>query len=248
MGLFDNMGSFVRRGTDAAGRAAETANLKMQLNDLMKRRQGLAAQLGASLYEPTKEIQEFRAGREQIYDSIEAIDRQRAALERQLADIEAASQAAQMATVRYTCPRCGSSVYAQDSFCSGCGLPIADVKAMILNAAPQQAPNSGMACPSCGAPINEGDVFCMSCGKALSATDVPPAQEMIQDTATNSGYLEQEDETVYDPNTAITVPAQKSVVEEAASIDAMPDGGFCPNCGNPVEAGQAFCGVCGSKI
>lgn len=249
MGLLDNMGSFVRRGTDAAGRAAGTANLKMQLNDLMKRRQGLAAQLGASLYESTREIHEFRAGREQIYDDIEAIDRQRESLEQQLAEIEAASQAAQMASVRYTCPRCGASVYAQDSFCSGCGLSIAEVKSLILNASPQPIQSTGMVCPGCGAPINEDDVFCMNCGKDLRISETPEEEcEMPGGAEPDSSCTEGEGEAIDDSSSDLPIIPQEIDATEAISSGTPSNEGYCPNCGNPIEAGQVFCGICGSKI
>lgn len=82
----------------------------------MKRRQALAAQLGASLYDATKDDPTFRAGREAIYDGIAAIDAERAGYQAEIDRIEAEAQAA---AVRYTCPFCGSSVAVSDLFCSG---------------------------------------------------------------------------------------------------------------------------------
>lgn len=54
MGLMDNITSAVNRGTAAAGRETEKIRLKARMNELTKQRQGLAAQLGASLYEATR--------------------------------------------------------------------------------------------------------------------------------------------------------------------------------------------------
>lgn len=55
MGILDNITSSVNKGLAATNRATSTMKLKAQMNDALKRRQNLAAQLGASLYEATKD-------------------------------------------------------------------------------------------------------------------------------------------------------------------------------------------------
>ena len=51
MGFLDNVASAVNRRTAAAGRDADKIKLNARIGELNKQRQGLAAQLGASLYE-----------------------------------------------------------------------------------------------------------------------------------------------------------------------------------------------------
>lgn len=51
MGFLDNVASAVSRGAAAAGRGADKIKLNARIGELNKQRQGLAAQLGASLYE-----------------------------------------------------------------------------------------------------------------------------------------------------------------------------------------------------
>ncbi|WP_452040127.1 hypothetical protein [Adlercreutzia rubneri] len=51
MGFLDNVTSAVSRGAAAAGRSADRIKLNARIGELNKQRQGLAAQLGASLYE-----------------------------------------------------------------------------------------------------------------------------------------------------------------------------------------------------
>lgn len=51
MGFLDNVTSTVNRGTAAAGRSADKIKLNARIGELNRQRQGLAAQLGASLYE-----------------------------------------------------------------------------------------------------------------------------------------------------------------------------------------------------
>ena len=74
MGFLDNVQSSINRGMAGANRSANAMKLKSQLSDAMKRRQALAAQLGASLYDVTKGDPSFRSGREALYDGIAAID------------------------------------------------------------------------------------------------------------------------------------------------------------------------------
>ena len=94
MGFLDNVTNTFNRGAAAADRTTRSLKLKGQLSDIAKRRQELATQLGASLYEVTKENAELRAGREPLYDGIAQCDMERAEVERMLAAIEAEANAA----------------------------------------------------------------------------------------------------------------------------------------------------------
>lgn len=73
--------------------------------DALKRRQGLAAQLGASLYEITKDNAELRQGREGLFDGIAAIDGERARLQAEIDQLEAESAARSFVTRRTPAPR-----------------------------------------------------------------------------------------------------------------------------------------------
>lgn len=172
MGLFDNVTAAVNRGTAAAERAARKVKLQAQLGDVNKRRQGLAAQLGASLYEATRENEVFRAGRETLYDGIASCDAERDGLQAQIAQIEAEAAAEAAAAHSFTCGVCGARVSEADLFCSGCGTPAAEAKAAVQRAeepasAPAEEAPAGPVCPSCGATVAEGDLFCMGCGACL---------------------------------------------------------------------------------
>lgn len=165
MGLLDNVTSAVNRGTAAAGRGAEKVKLKAQLADITKRRQGLAAQLGASLYEATKNDAALREGREALYAGIAACDTERAECLQQIEEIDQAAAADAEAAASYTCAVCGARMGGADLFCSGCGTPAEKARA----AAPAAAP-SGPVCAVCGAPLGEGDLFCMACGAKVEAS------------------------------------------------------------------------------
>ncbi len=177
MGFLDSLQSSVNRGVAATNRATSTMKLKAQMSEALKRRQALAAQLGASLYEVTKDDATLRAGREALYDGIAACDAERAGYQAEIERIEAESAAATAANSYYVCPFCGSHVMTTDLFCSGCGKSMADITAALSaqqQAAAAPAPVAGGAtCPQCGAPVNAGDAFCMSCGYNLAAAAAP---------------------------------------------------------------------------
>ena len=174
MGLFDSISTTINRGASAAERTAKKLKLKNQINDVMRRRQSFAAQLGASLYETTKDDEAMRVGREPLYDGIAACDQEKAECEAQIAAIEAEEAAAQM----ISCSRCGATIAAGDLYCSGCGLSVEEMKAAA--AAEEAAPeNIGRVCPNCGGVLGDEDVFCVACGTKY----VAPAADFEVDGA-----------------------------------------------------------------
>lgn len=89
MGFIDDVQSSLNRGMAATGRATTAMKLRAQMNDALKRRQNLTAQLGASLYEVTRNDLALRAGREALYDGIAVCDQERADCQAQIDQLEA---------------------------------------------------------------------------------------------------------------------------------------------------------------
>lgn len=260
MSFFDDLQNSINRGVAGANRTGNTIKLKAQLSEAMKRRQTLAAQLGASLYDVTKDDPTFRAGREAIYDGIAAIDAERAGYQAEIDRIEAEAQAAQAAAVRYTCPFCGSSVAASDLFCSGCGKPMAEIEAEItkqrtrgIATAAASSASSVATCPQCGAPINEGDMFCMSCGAKLEAEPEPVAAPEPVAVPAPEPVIAPEPEPAAAPAPAFApefVPATEPVqvaAPEPESAVSLPNN-TCPSCGAPNDPEDKFCMHCGTKL
>lgn len=189
MGFLDDVQASVNRGVAGANRGVESMKLKNQMNDAMKRRQQLAAQLGASLYEVTREDAVLRSGREALYDGIAAIDQERDAIQAQLDELERQAAAAAQAAASIECPFCHTRISATDMFCCGCGKPMAEIQAAYaaapaVPAEPEPAPAAVQAvCPACGSPVNEGDAFCMNCGAKLGAAAPEPAPEPASQSA-----------------------------------------------------------------
>ena len=188
MGFLDNVSSAFSRGTAAVERTGRSTQLKHEAGELMKRRRDLAAQLGASLYEATKDVADYRDGRESLYDGIAQLDKRRAEIDAELARLEEAAAASQAAAVTYTCSNCGSRIAGDDLFCTGCGMPADQARAA---GRPNDAANStapdpveeepgglngagANACPACGAPIGPSDMFCMTCGTRVGGGPAAP--------------------------------------------------------------------------
>lgn len=177
MGFLDEMRASLDRTAADANRALQVNRIKSQMNDALKRRQQLAGQLGASLYEATKDNTELRQGREELFDGIAAIDNERAQLQAQIDELERQAQAAAYASAFIDCPFCHNRLQQSSMFCSGCGKSMAEIQAELARQAqaaptpvePQVAPADGAAvCPACGAPIQAGHAFCMNCGHKLA--------------------------------------------------------------------------------
>lgn len=180
MGFFDNLSNSISdaisQGSAATSRTARTLKLKSKLSDLTGQRTDLAAQLGASLYEATKDDPAFTQGRESLYEGIAAVDEQREALQAELTEIEAQAEAEAIARKIYTCPVCGTQVKDSASFCPGCGKPVAEIREEARRAREEEEAAAKAAadeaaraliCPNCGAIVGDADKFCQSCGKPI---------------------------------------------------------------------------------
>lgn len=243
MGFFDKMqntvSNTINRGANATSRTTRTFKLRTQINDINKQRATLAAQLGASLYEVTRNDPAYTTGREALYDGIAQLDDQRAQLQAEIDRIEAEAAEESAARRTYTCQNCGTTVREGDKFCSGCGRPVADIKAEEearrakeaeeAQAAADAAANA-LICPNCGGIINEGDKFCISCGKPIDLEAVhaegSPSNPIVEDP-NESDIQPANPVTEAAPDPIPEVAAEKvepTPVAEPAEADEQVDG------------------------
>jgi len=168
MSILDSAGDLINRGVANAGRGTKSVTLKAQIKDLGKRRESAMADLGASLYEETRNDPDFRASRESLFSAIENLDAQIESLQNELdaANLVVPQPAGEVGIV---CPACGTNIPAGDAFCMGCGAKVEPVV---------QA--SSLACSNCGRQVEEDDLFCMGCGTPV--TKVNSTQMVEEDT------------------------------------------------------------------
>lgn len=216
MGILDDMTGAMDRGVAAVGRSTKSAQLKMQLSELAKRRRDAAAVLGESLYEETKANMALRQGREELYDAIAAIDSQSADLNAQIEELEKAATMAAETAPAVKCPRCGTGILEDDMFCCGCGVSAEIARAEAAAKRPA-AGASGISCPQCGNIIKEGHMFCSGCGMSAEA-----AREAIP----NSGSM------VAQPESDVS----ESPVCPSCGAQIMEGDAFCMTCGAKIVA------------
>lgn len=165
MGILDDITNTFNKGAAAAERGAKTVKLKAQITEINKKRQQLAAQLGASLYEATKDNDELRQGRDALYDGIAACDAERDECLQMIATLEEQAAIEAAASTTFACAVCGSSVGTTDLFCSGCGTSVEQLRAQRDEGSGSDAGSGAQAvCSSCGSPMSPHDVFCVECG------------------------------------------------------------------------------------
>lgn len=150
--------------------------------------------------------------------------------------------------VEKRCAFCGSIVADGTKFCMKCGKPVAEKPVQV---AKKQCPQCGMVadantlfCANCGfnfnAPVSNAVIsadeaekkVCSKCGNKLDAgeTFCPECGTPVHQSATNDD----------DFSVAAVQKAAEAVVEPPKNV--------CPQCGNEIAPGDAFCAECGYRV
>ena len=173
-----------------------------------------------------------------------------------------------------TCPNCHAVMEDGDRFCRNCGCDTQAVQqtANAPAAAPAQEQPVMNAAPAFTAAPEakafQADPIPQAAPAFTPAPEAPamnfaaePAQEVqetVQKTAESAqtfaretaGTMQQAAETVQtaasEPDDAEARAAVLAAMAASAAKKASP--AVCPNCGNPLEPGEKFCGECGTRI
>lgn len=208
MGFLDNVTSAVNRGTASAGRATEKIKLNARISELNKQRQRLAAQLGALLYEVTKDDPNHPAESEALYAAIARCDEEREACQTQIHQLEQQSAAVATASSTFKCAVCGATMSGSDLFCSGCGSPVEKARPQVASNAPVAVEASAF-CANCGAPMAADDLFCMSCGTKVGAAPELKEANASADAATTAPADTPATTSANAPETAVATDDKK---------------------------------------
>lgn len=150
------------------------------------------------------------------------------------------------------CPKCGTEVALDDTFCGGCGAPLE-------SAIPASDWTTlGRACPHCAGGLDPEDTFCGSCGHSVEPEVAPAAPSVCE----SCGMEVSADDTfcgtcgapVQQQSAAPVEQYQESAAHQnyapavEQSYAGASEGGPCPNCGMDAAPGEAFCGTCGAQL
>ncbi|MDY5372305.1 MAG: zinc-ribbon domain-containing protein, partial [Eggerthellaceae bacterium] len=206
MGFFDDIQGAVDRGMSTMERGVEIAKINARMREINQQRSNLAAQLGACLYERTKNDPSFTEGLETLYSGIARLDSERIEAQAMIEQLQNQPQQKAPARQLVTCPTCGSFCDPTDMFCCGCGAKVADFAA----GSAANAETGTNYCPKCSAPIDAGDAFCMSCGARLTSEQPAPEPVFLMDPA-----IEPKPEPVIEP-------AMEPVIEPTIAPEPAP--------------------------
>ena len=95
-------------------------------------------------------------------------------------------------------------------------------------------------CPICGKTLKDDATVCTKCGTAVPSAPAAPVEETpVVETPVVEIPVEE--------TPVVETPVVEIPVEETPVVEA-PTPKFCIKCGNPLEAGVAFCGKCGAPV
>ena len=269
--FMDDIQDAVGRGTSAMQKGSRKTQLRLQLNDLARRRRDAVAELGASIYGTVANTPELLAGREELVANIANIDAQKQSIQDEIAQIEAEQADFRRASQKMRCPNCGAEISVASKFCIGCGMSMEDIKAAQAMAANAAAAAAGvLVCHKCGTEVSAGDSFCMGCGipvdqiKAAAKAAMTEAQIAIQDQVAEQDQAAAQTQVAAQAQVAPEAAAQD--VEQAAAqtyvamqpvqapaaaqpaVNAPTNDGACRNCGSKIFPGDSFCMHCGMSV
>ena len=166
MSFFDDVSDMVNSGAAAVQKASKIAPLRFQIGDIDRQRRELATQLGESILANPVSASLVKPAYEDLFASIEELAAQRAAIEEEIAKIEAEAEAAEKKQEPSIekCASCGGPIGENDKFCCTCGAPVMREESE-PEPEPEPAPNAF--CTECGSPVKHTDSFCMNCGAKL---------------------------------------------------------------------------------
>ncbi len=229
MGLLDDMQGIMSSATSSAGRSVELVKLKARMKEINQERTRLAAQLGAALYEKTKNDAAFVLGFENLYGEIGKLDSERLRVDAQISQIEREGRERAVARQTYECPNCKSTFSSGDLFCSGCGKRVDELMASMHAGGANAPAGSAKTCETCGCVVDAADAFCMRCGADLRVRTDDDAQV----TAVQ--------EEMHEETTEANPPAESQGVADELNL-------ACPQCGSVAQADDCFCMNCGCNL
>lgn len=232
MGFFDGL---TKKGAEISNSLQESINKSQRISALKKRISENNSKVSKTFLEIGEKMYEKRTMDEEIMTfisgKIEEIDnakKENEELEKELLGLNNKKR----------CPKCGTEVDLNATFCPVCGKEQEKVEIEPF------IPNGKRKCSGCGEIIDDSNVFCPKCGakkeEVVEATEENKETDEISENAENSKVVEEIAETTEKNEEAEKV---EKVVEET-----IPEGKRkCSGCGEIIDDADIFCANCGTK-
>lgn len=232
MGFLDGL---TKKGAEISNSLQESINKSQRISALKKRISENNSKVSKTFLEIGEKMYEKRTMDEEIMTfisgKIEEIDnakKENEELEKELLGLNNKKR----------CPKCGTEVDLNATFCPVCGKEQEKVEIEPF------IPNGKRKCSGCGEIIDDSNVFCPKCGakkeEVVEATEENKETDEIPETAENSKVVEEIAETTEKNEEAEKV---EKVVEET-----IPEGKRkCSGCGEIIDDADIFCANCGTK-
>lgn len=232
MGFFDGL---TKKGAEISNSLQESINKSQRISALKKNISENNSKISRTFSEIGKNVYEKRTMDEEVMtfisgkiEEIDSAKKENEELEKELLGLNNKKR----------CPKCGTEVDLNATFCPVCGKEQEKVEIEPF------IPNGKRKCSGCGEIIDDSNVFCPKCGakkeEVVEATEENKETDEIPETAENSKVVEEIAETTEKNEEAEKV---EKVVEET-----IPEGKRkCSGCGEIIDDADIFCANCGTK-
>ncbi len=205
--------------SQAAVFPTEEERLGEQMSQMERELSGVYAQIGQKHYEEC----DVDAQSEEMRTLFREVESRKARIQ------EISDQIRKLKGIT-TCQACGADVSIHDTFCGSCG-------ARIITEI--EVPPTGGVCSACGSRVAPGQLFCSTCGAKVLVVDVEAA------AGSDEEIPDDEKTVIYTSGEEVWESEESAPSEETASGNGKR---ICPNCGTPLEPGDAFCINCGTRV
>ena len=234
MGFLDGL---TKKGAEISNSLQESINKSQRISALKKSISENNSKISRTFSEIGKNVYEKRTMDEEVMtfisgkiEEIDSAKKENEELEKELLGLNNKKK----------CPKCGTEVDIDVTFCPVCGKEQEKVEIEPF------VPNGKRKCSGCGEVIDDSNVFCPKCGAKKEEAETVEENKEIDEVAetTENNEVAEETTDAVEKNEDVE-KVEEEVVEEKETI---PEGKRkCSGCGEIIDDSDIFCANCGTK-